>query len=98
MIAAGIRDLKTHLSRYLREVASGQTVLVTDRGRVVAEVRPPGSSDAAADTTELRYREMVIAGAVRPAANQRDRSWADWRGLGLPTGTAQMLIDADRGS
>ena len=37
MKTAGVRDLKTHLSGYLRDVARGDVVLVTDRGRVVAE-------------------------------------------------------------
>ena len=33
MKAVGIRELKAYLSRFLREVASGEVVLVTDRGR-----------------------------------------------------------------
>ena len=37
----GIRNFKARLSGYLRDVQKGGTVLVTDRGRVVAEVRPP---------------------------------------------------------
>ncbi len=41
MRAVGIRNLKNKLSEYLRLVASGETVLVTDRDRVVAELVPP---------------------------------------------------------
>ncbi|MBI2893869.1 MAG: type II toxin-antitoxin system prevent-host-death family antitoxin [Deltaproteobacteria bacterium] len=41
MKSVGIRELKAHLSRYLEEVGRGELVLVTDRGRVVAEVRRP---------------------------------------------------------
>lgn len=41
MKAVGIRELKAQLSRYLEEVRRGEVVLVTDRGRVVAEVRRP---------------------------------------------------------
>ena len=33
--------LKSRLCEYVRLVASGETVLVTDRDRVVAEIRPP---------------------------------------------------------
>jgi antitoxin (DNA-binding transcriptional repressor) of toxin-antitoxin stability system len=90
MISTGIRDLKAHLSRYLRRVAGGEIVLVTDRGRVVAELRLPG-------TTDLRLQELVTSGAVRPATNPDDRSWTSWRGLGLPPGSAQAILDADRG-
>jgi prevent-host-death family protein len=43
MIAVGIRELKARLSHYLREVVRGEIVLVTDRGRVAAEIRAPGS-------------------------------------------------------
>jgi len=44
MKAVGIRDLKNHLSEYIRLVRSGEDVLVTDWGEVVAELRPPGQS------------------------------------------------------
>jgi antitoxin (DNA-binding transcriptional repressor) of toxin-antitoxin stability system len=43
MKSVGIRELKNSLSEYLRRVRSGETVLVTDRGEVVAEIGPPGS-------------------------------------------------------
>ena len=33
--------LKNRLSEYVRLVASGETILVTDRDRVVAEIHPP---------------------------------------------------------
>ena len=42
MKAVGIRELKNRLSEYVRLVRSGEEVLVTDRGEVVAELRPPG--------------------------------------------------------
>lgn len=42
MIAIGIKALKNRLSEYLRLVAAGETVLVTDRDKVVAELVPPG--------------------------------------------------------
>ena len=40
--SVGLRDLKNRLSEYVREVRSGEAVLVTDRGEVVAELNPPG--------------------------------------------------------
>lgn len=36
----GARELKTRLGTYLRRVRSGRTVLVTDRGEPIAELRP----------------------------------------------------------
>jgi prevent-host-death family protein len=40
--SVGLRELKNKLSEYVREVRSGETVLVTDRGEVVAELLPAG--------------------------------------------------------
>ncbi len=41
MRAVGLKTLKNKLSEYVRLVAGGETVLVTDRDRVVAEMVPP---------------------------------------------------------
>ena len=40
-------DANRHFSKLLREVDEGQTVLVTSRGRPVAEIRPVASAEAA---------------------------------------------------
>ena len=45
MIEVGVRDLKNQLSRYLRKVRQGETVVVTDRGDVVARLIPAGIPD-----------------------------------------------------
>ena len=42
MKTVGVRELKNRLSEYLRHVRSGESVLVTDRGEVIAEFSPPG--------------------------------------------------------
>ena len=41
MRSVGIKILKNKLSEYIRLAARGETVLVTDRDRVVAELGPP---------------------------------------------------------
>lgn len=46
MLAVGVRELKNRLSEYLRRVRQGETVLVTDRGNVIAQLAPPGSVSA----------------------------------------------------
>lgn len=40
MISIGIRELRQQASKYIRIVASGKTVQVTDRGRPVALLVP----------------------------------------------------------
>ncbi len=43
MKSVGLRELENRLSEYVRDVRSGEGVLVTDRGEVVAELLPPGA-------------------------------------------------------
>ncbi len=40
MKAIGVKSLKARLSEYLRLVKAGETILVTERDEVVAELRP----------------------------------------------------------
>ena len=96
MKAVGVKELKARLSEYLRYVKAGRSVLVADRGEVIAELRPlrggrldPRDAeplDALAETGE-------ITRAQRPTAGWRWRP----KGLGLPAGTAQTRLDAVRG-
>ncbi len=67
MRAVGLKVLKNRLSEYVRLVQGGETVLVTDRDRVVAELVPPqaGRSPAVADAV---LAELVRNGWVTPAA------------------------------
>jgi antitoxin (DNA-binding transcriptional repressor) of toxin-antitoxin stability system len=98
MKTAGIRELKNRISAYVREVENGETVLVTDRGRVVAELRPPGAAERAALPTDLRYRRLVDAGVIRPAARTRSVRLAGLPAHRLTRGTAQDLLDEERGT
>jgi antitoxin (DNA-binding transcriptional repressor) of toxin-antitoxin stability system len=43
MKTVGLRELRNRLSEYVRRARSGETVLVKDRGQVVAEIRTPGT-------------------------------------------------------
>jgi antitoxin (DNA-binding transcriptional repressor) of toxin-antitoxin stability system/predicted nucleic acid-binding protein len=94
MVSTGIRKLKNNLSRYLRRVKGGERILVTDRGRVVAELRPPAGAGMADGAT--RYRQLVEQGVVRPAQEDGD-PLAGRLKLKLPRGTAAQLLDVDRG-
>ncbi len=46
MRAVGLKILKNKLSEYVRMAAAGETVLITDRDRVVAELTPPTAGRA----------------------------------------------------
>lgn len=59
MKAIGLKVLKNKLSEFVRAASQGETILVTDRGEVVAELTPPRSSRA------LFAGDALLAEAVR---------------------------------
>jgi antitoxin (DNA-binding transcriptional repressor) of toxin-antitoxin stability system len=97
MRTVGIRELKNRLSEYLRHVRSGESVLVTDRGEVIAEFSPPGRGLADASVPAgllgLARRGLLTLGTpgdasfyvALPRARRRQRS-------------AGELLDEERGS
>ncbi len=100
MLRTGIRNLKNNLSRYIRGLQPGEPVLVTDRGRIVAELRSPYTGDMSGrEPRGVSYASLVAAGVVRPASRSGDpfEHWPSARQLLLPPGTAADLLDADRG-
>jgi antitoxin (DNA-binding transcriptional repressor) of toxin-antitoxin stability system len=66
MRAVGLKILKNKLSEYVRLAASGETVLVTDRDRVVAELVPP-RKDRAPIAADAIWAELIREGHVTPA-------------------------------
>jgi prevent-host-death family protein len=40
----GTRELKSHLSEYLRRVKAGQIVVITERGKVIGHIAPAAPS------------------------------------------------------
>lgn len=59
MRVVGIKVLKNRLSEYVRLAGQGETVLVTERDRVVAELVPPAAGRA------LESQDSLLADAVR---------------------------------
>jgi antitoxin (DNA-binding transcriptional repressor) of toxin-antitoxin stability system len=67
MRSVGIKVLKNRLSEYVRLAASGETVLVTDRDRVVAELVPPGAGRSPLLADAL-LADAVRGGLITPPA------------------------------
>lgn len=58
----GIRQLKAELSKQLRRVEKGETLAVTDRGRVIATIQPVEQPD---DSAVLKVvRRLMAEGKV----------------------------------
>ncbi len=68
MRSVGLKVLKNKLSEYIRLAAGGETVLVTDRGRVVAEIAPPQPARTALTDDEV-IAQGVREGWITPAKN-----------------------------
>lgn len=66
----GIRELRQNLSKYLRRVARGETLRVSDRGRPVAVLAPlPAEAspvDRLASEGRLARARLDLAGIGRP--------------------------------
>lgn len=83
----GVRELRQHASRYLERVKAGETVEVTERGRLVALLVPPSP----ATTTRERLidegrltpgRGPLVYPHRRAAAHSTDEVLADLRAEG----------------
>ncbi|MFN2427941.1 MAG: type II toxin-antitoxin system Phd/YefM family antitoxin [Candidatus Binatia bacterium] len=86
MKTAPVTELKNHLSRYLRMVASGESVTITDHGQPVARLSrvDSGSSDADA---------LVAAGLARPPLAPLPPDFLERR---LPKGEGRSAVIEDR--
>jgi antitoxin (DNA-binding transcriptional repressor) of toxin-antitoxin stability system len=67
MRAVGIKVLKNKLSEYVRLAERGETILVTDRDRVVAEIVPPETRRSPMLADAL-LAEAVRQGWITPPA------------------------------
>jgi prevent-host-death family protein len=90
MRTVGLKTLKNKLSEYVRLAASGETVVVTDRGRPVAELVPPRAQP------ESVIERGIREGWITPAT---DRSGKPPPRKPLPGYTLEQLLadlDEDR--
>lgn len=71
MRSIGIKALKDRLSEYVRLAASGETVLVTQRDRVVAELGPPRPGRAER-LDDAALAEATRRGWLKPPLVQPD--------------------------
>lgn len=81
MQVVAIRDLKAHLSEYVRLAGAGERLLITSNGEVVAELRSP-EPEMARRTHGFVRNDPTQYRTYEPA---------------LVNTTAQELLDWDRG-
>ncbi|MCB1982878.1 MAG: type II toxin-antitoxin system prevent-host-death family antitoxin [Rhodoferax sp.] len=73
MQTVGVKELKNRLSAYLRTVAQGETVLVTDRGEIVAEIIAPRVGETAGPQQRVlaQLDRLGVLTAAKVAPGQR---------------------------
>lgn len=86
MITANISKTKNELSRYLDAVRGGETVLILDRNRPIAQIQPlsPETGSASARLSELE------AGGLITRPKKANRSWL--KGLQVPDGGPEDAV------
>ena len=90
-----IRALKDRLSSFLRDVQRGDVILVTDRGRVVADIRLP-SLDAPPLGTAGQMRRLAIEGVLTLGLPNRPDAYRK-AGISLPEKVVEDAVGWTRG-
>jgi antitoxin (DNA-binding transcriptional repressor) of toxin-antitoxin stability system len=91
--AVGIKQLKARLSEYLRLVKRGETILVTEREEVVAEIRPAHHQVPRGAGLEDALDRLADSGEItRSSETKQGWEWTP-RGLGLAAGAAARLLE-----
>jgi antitoxin (DNA-binding transcriptional repressor) of toxin-antitoxin stability system len=93
--SVGIKELKNNLSAFLRDVRRGTRVLVSDRGRVVAELHEPTPGYASDTPMDPKLAEWIEAGVLRMPTSPRSK--LPLSPVRLDDGIAARLLDEDRG-
>ncbi|MGD0191392.1 MAG: type II toxin-antitoxin system prevent-host-death family antitoxin [Rhizomicrobium sp.] len=97
MKTVGLRELKNRLSEYVRHVRNGETVTVTDRGEVVAELVPPRrSQDQATSGLEELARRGEVRLAKSSTRSERVKIYTE-QPRALKGITVVELLNEDRG-
>jgi prevent-host-death family protein len=96
MRTVGIKALKDNLSAYVRAAEAGETVRVTDRGKVVAELVPPrvAAKPATQQTNEEIMEQLVREGIATPGSGPAN---GPPKRIGnVPFDELMKQLDADR--
>ena len=89
----GIRELKAHLSAYVKWAEAGHDITITDHGRPAARLVAPDPTSA--DVMPSSLRRGIAEGWISPALSRRPLRTIDR--VASPMTIEQLLAD-DRGA
>jgi prevent-host-death family protein len=88
----GVRELKTRLGGYLQQVRQGRTLVITDRGEPVAELKPLRGAIG----EDARLEQLKALGAVTRLENRPLAPFRPVRGVGRSVSDAIIEDRNDR--
>ena len=88
----GARELKTRLGGYLQQVRQGRTLVITDRGEPVAELKPLHTAEG----EDAKLEQLKALGAVTRLENRRLAPFRPVRGTGPSVSDAIIEDRNDR--
>jgi prevent-host-death family protein len=96
MKKAGIAELKNNLSRYLDQVKNGESILVLDRSRPVAQIIPLQKAARGAVEPDDRLARLERKGLIRRGSGGSGQWLAKRRLTKVPGSVLQDLLDERR--
>jgi len=90
----GIKDLRDNLSAHLRDVRRGAKILVSDRDKVIAELRGPASGHSVPGVHDSIVNGWIRDGAVVPPSAKKVP--LPESPIRLNDGTARHLLQRSR--
>ncbi|MDH3404426.1 MAG: prevent-host-death protein [Acidobacteriota bacterium] len=97
MKAVGIKQLKARLSEYVRLARAGETVLVSDRDEVVAELGPPRHQRADDGSVDAVLDRLAERGCLTRSSRPKEGFVWSPPSLGLSPEAAGELLAELRG-
>jgi len=96
MKRAGIAALKNNLARYLDQVRGGESILVMDRNRPVAQIVPPPTNGRGLVAEEDRLARLEKKGLIRRGSTGSLKWLAKRRPVKLKGSVLRDLLDERR--
>lgn len=68
MIKVGLREANQHFSRYIKMLKNGDEIILTERGKPVAVIKPLRQEE---DTEEKKIKQLEQQGILKHAEKER---------------------------
>ena len=88
----GLREANQRFSRAIRAVRAGKEVILTERGRPVAVIKPIKDEDA----QDATLRAMIDEGLITPAARKGPMPTPSWRPVKVKGKPLSRTVIEDR--